>query len=153
MKTSVSAQRLIDAPADVLYHCIADYVEHHRPDGFLPPAFSDLEILRGGVGAGTEIRFVINAGGRRRTVTATVTEPVPGRRLVETGSGIETTFMVEPTVRGTWVRFDTTIDDAGLQGVLSRLFAARIFEPVFDDELRRLEDYAKLHPSIAAEAA
>ena len=61
--------------------------------------------------------------------------------------------MVEPTVRGTWVRFDTTIDDAGLQGVLSRLFAARIFEPIFEDELRRLEDYAKLHPSIAAEAA
>jgi hypothetical protein len=153
MKARVSAQRLIDAPADVLYHCLADYVEHHRPDGFLPPAFSDLEILHGGVGAGTEIQWVINAGGRRRTVTATVTEPVPGRRLVETGSGIETTFMVEPTVRGTWVRFDTTIDDRGLQGVLTRLFAARIFEPVFEDELRRLEDYAKAHASIATEAA
>jgi len=153
MKATVSAQRLIDAPADVLYHCIADYVEHHRPDGFLPPAFSHLEILRGGVGAGTEIRFVINAGGRRRTVTGTVTEPVPGRRLVETGSGIETTFMVEPTVRRTWVRFDTTIDDAGLQGVLSRLFAARIFEPIFEAELRRLEDFARLHPSLAAKAA
>lgn len=153
MKTRFSAQRLIDAPADVLYHCIADYVAHHRPDGFLPPAFSDLEVLRGGVGAGTEVRWVINAGGRRRTVNATVSEPVPGRRLVETGSGIETIFMVEPTIRGTWVRFDTTIDDGGLQGVLSRLFAARIFEPVFEDELRRLEDYAKAHPSLAAEAA
>jgi|SRR5215207_8916163 len=153
MRARVSAQRLIDAPADVLYHCLADYVEHHRPDGFLPPAFSDLEILRGGVGAGTEIRWVINAGSRRRTVTATVTEPVPGRRLVETGSRIETTFMVEPTVRGTWVRFDTTIDDRGLQGVLTRLFAARIFEPVFEDELRRLEDYARAHPPIAAAAA
>ena len=90
MKARISAQRLIDAPAEVLYHCIADYVEHHRPEGFLPPAFSDLEILRGGVGAGTEVRWVINAGGRRRTVSATVSEPVPGRRLVETGSGIET---------------------------------------------------------------
>ena len=153
MQTRFSAQRLIDAPADVLYHCIADYVEHHRPDGFLPPAFSDLEILRGGVGAGTEVRWVINAGGRRRTVTATVTEPVPGRRLVETGSGIETTFMVEPTIRGTWVRFDTTIDDGGLQGVLTRLFAARLFGPVYEDELRRLEGYAKAHPLLAAEAA
>jgi Polyketide cyclase / dehydrase and lipid transport len=147
MKTHVSSQRLIDAPADVLYHCIADYVEHHRPDGFLPPSFSDLEILRGGVGAGTEVRWVIDAGGRRRTVQATVSEPVPGRRLVETGSGIETTFTVDATRRGTWVRFDTTIDDRGLQGVLSRLFAARILGPVYEEELRRLEDYAKAHPS------
>jgi hypothetical protein len=153
MKTHISAQRLIDAPAEVLYHCIADYVEHHRSEGFLPPEFSDLEVLRGGVGAGTEIRWVINAGGRRRTVTATISEPVPGRRLVENGSGIETTFMVEPTSRGTWVRFDTTIDDGGLQGVLTRLFAARLFGPVYEEELRRLEDYARIHPSIAASAA
>src|SRR6188474_521593 len=153
MKTRISAQRLIDAPAAVLYHCIADYVEHHRSEGFLPPEFSDLEVLRGGVGAGTEIRWVINAGGRRRTVTATISEPVPGRRLVENGSGIETTFMVEPTSRGTWVRFDTTIDDGGLQGVLTRLFAARLFGPVYEEELRRLEDYARIHPSIAASAA
>jgi Polyketide cyclase / dehydrase and lipid transport len=153
MKTRISAQRLIDAPAEVLYHCISDYVQHHRPEGFLPPAFSDLEILRGGVGAGTEVRWVINAGGRRRAVSATISEPVPGRRLVETGSEIETTFMVEPTSRGTWVRFDTTIDDGGLQGVLTRLFAARMFVPVYEEELRRLEVYARAHPSIAAEAA
>jgi len=36
MKTTISAERLIEAPPDVIYHCIADYREHHRPDGFLP---------------------------------------------------------------------------------------------------------------------
>jgi hypothetical protein len=147
MKATVSRERLIDAPPDVLYHCIADYRDHHRPEGFLPPAFTEFEILHGGVGAGTEIRQVVEAGGRRRTVTATVSEPEPGRKLVETGSGIETTFTIKPSGSWTRVRFDTTFDEGGLQGVLSRLFAARILGPIYEDELRRLEDYAKAHPS------
>ena len=61
--------------------------------------------------------------------------------------------MVGPTIRGTWVRFDTTIDDGGLQGVLSRLVAARILGPVYEEELRRLRGYARAHPSLAAERA
>jgi hypothetical protein len=52
-----SVERLVDAPAEVVYHCLADYREHHRAGGFLPPVFTDLQVLRGGVGAGTVIRF------------------------------------------------------------------------------------------------
>ena len=77
MKTRFGAERCIDAPALVVYHCLADYREHHRPGGFLPPAFEQLEIVRGGVGAGTEYRFVMAVGGRRRAVSTTVSEPVP----------------------------------------------------------------------------
>jgi hypothetical protein len=150
MKASVSAERWMHAPADVIYHCIADYREHHRPDGFLPPAFSELEIERGGVGAGTELRWVVMAGGRCRAITATVSEPDPGRRIVETGSGVETIFSVEPTADGARVRFDTTIDDPGIQGLLNRLFLARTLAPIYDDELRRLEEYAKVHRAFMA---
>lgn len=150
MKANVSAERLMHVPPDVIYHCIADYREHHRPDGFLPPAFSELEIDRGGVGAGTELRWVVTAGGRRRAITATVSEPEPGRTLVETGSGVETVFSVEPTRDGARVRFDTTIDDPGIQGLLNRLFLARTLAPIYDDELRRLEDYAKVHRAVMA---
>jgi hypothetical protein len=145
MRARVAAERFMDAPADVIYHCIADYREHHRPEGFLPPAFREFEIERGGVGAGTELRWVVEAGGRRRAVTATVSEPVPGRTLVETGSGIQTTFTVEPVDGGTRVRFDTVIDEAGVQGFLNRLFARRILGPLYEDELRRLENYARVH--------
>ena len=148
MKTRFGAERRIDAPAAMVYHCLADYREHHRPGGFLPPAFEQLEITRGGVGAGTEYRLVMAVGGRRRALSATVSEPVPGHRLVETGSGIETTFTVEQAVDGAHVRFDTVIDEGGLQGILSRLFAARTFGPIYRDELRRLEDHVKTHPSI-----
>ena len=146
MKATVSAERLMNAPPEVIYHCIADYREHHRPDGFLPPAFSDFEIARGGVGAGTELSWVVEAGGRRRTVNATISEPEPGHTLVESGSGIETVFTVEPSGDGARVRFDTVIDDAGLQGLLNRLFVGRVLGPIYADELRRLEDYAKAHP-------
>ena len=141
----------MDAQADVIYHCIADYREHHRPEGFLPPAFCDFEIDRGGIGAGTELHWVVDAGGRRRTVTATISEPVPGRTLVETGPGIQTTFTVEPMDRGARVRFDTVIDEAGLPRVLNRLFAGRILGPIYEDELRRLEDHASAHGSCTGE--
>ena len=146
MKTRIGAERLIDAPAVVVYHLLADYQEHHRPGGFLPPAFEQLAITRGGVGAGTEYRLTIALGGRRRAVSTTVSEPVPGHKIVETGSGIETTFTVEQTVEGAQVRFDTVLDAGGLQGILNRLLAARVIGPIYEDELRRLEDHAKAHP-------
>jgi hypothetical protein len=46
------------------------------------------------------------------------------------------------------VQFDTVIDEGGLQGVLNRLFAARMLRPIYEDELRRLKDHAKAHPPI-----
>lgn len=145
MRTSIAAERLMDAPADVIYHCIADYREHHRPGGFLPPAFSDLEILRGGVGTGTEYRLMMDLGGRRRAMTASVNETAPGREIVETAPGIQTTFTVDPTDRGVRVRFDTVMEDDGLTGILNRLFAKRLLGPIYDDELRRLEEHARAH--------
>ena len=146
MQTKFGAERLIDAPAEVIYHLIADYRVHHRPEGFLPPAFSDQEILRGGVGAGTELRYTLTAGNRPRVVTSLISEPEPGRRLVETAPGIETTVTVEPAAGGTRVRFDTVLEESGVQGWLTRLFAARLIAPIYKDELDRLEALATAHP-------
>ena len=150
MKAHVAAERLMDVSPEAVYHCIADYREHHRPEGFLPAGFTDFEILRGGVGAGTELRWVVDAGGRRRGVHATISEPEPGRTLVETAPDIVTTFSVEPAPTGARVRFDTVIEDPGVQGVLTRLFASRILRPLYDEELRRLEAYARYHGAPAA---
>jgi Polyketide cyclase / dehydrase and lipid transport len=148
MRTKFGAERHIDAPAEVIYHLLADYREHHRPEGFLPPAFSDQEILSGGVGAGTELRYTLTTGGRPREITSRISEPVPGRVLVETAEGVETTFTVEPSGTGTRVRFDTVLDEAGIQGLMARLFAARLLAPVYEDELDRLEAMAKSHRSM-----
>ncbi|HEV7663113.1 MAG TPA: SRPBCC family protein [Chloroflexota bacterium] len=141
----LAAERVIDAPADVVYHCIADYREHHRPGGFLPPVFSDLQVQRGGVGAGTIISFKTTLGGRTRGVTQSVTEPEPGRVLVESGGGAQTTFTVEPEQQRCRVRFDTILEADGLSGLLTRLFAPRMLRPVYADELERLEQLAQRH--------
>ena len=60
----VSAEAMVDAPADRVYLYLADMRDHHPR--FLPPAFSDFQVESGGVGAGTVTRFKITAGGRTR---------------------------------------------------------------------------------------
>src|SRR5438477_8871512 len=92
MKTNFSAERVIQAPADVVYRCLADYTQHHRPGGFLPPAFSNQEVLSGGVGDGTVVRLSVTLGGRTNTMTARISEPAPGRMLVEDGQRVRTIF-------------------------------------------------------------
>jgi hypothetical protein len=149
MQTRVSAERVVDAPAAVVYHLIADYQEHHRPEGFLPPAFSNLVVERGGVGAGTAIRFTMGLAGRMQTTTATITEPEPGRVLLETGPGVQTWFTVEPAGdQRARVRFDTVLEAGGLQGLLTRLFAPCLLRSIYADELGRLERSAQAHPAL-----
>jgi hypothetical protein len=148
--TRFSAERLMDAPADVVYHCIADYRHHHCPDGFLPPAFSDFHVERGGYGAGTVFSFTMTLAGSSRRSMAEVSEPEPGRVLVERGPQVRTTFTVEPEGGRARVRFDTVINASGLEGLLTRLFAARLLGPLYSDELERLERYANAHTRTTA---
>jgi hypothetical protein len=152
MKSKFGAERRMDVPAQVAYHCLADYREHHRPDGFLPPAFSAFEISRGGVGAGTEASWTVDLGGQTRRMTAVITEPEPGRRLVETGDGVVTTFTVAPSGGGCVVRFDTVFDEPGLSGLFLRLFIGRMLAPLYADELARLDTYAHNHGPVASAA-
>ena len=150
MRTTITAERRMRAPADAIYHAIANYRDHHRPGGFLPPQFSDMQIAKGGVGAGTEVSWVLETGGRPRRISAVISEPVPGRRLVETAPGIVRTFIVEPAPGGALVRFDTVIDEGGVTGLLTRLLGRRLLVPVYEDELARLEEYAADLARLAA---
>ena len=151
MQTKLSAERVVDAPAEVVYHLISDYSEHHRaaPEGFLPPAFTDLVVEQGGVGQGTVVRFTSRLGGRSQTVTAAISEPQPGRVLVETSPGLETTFTVEPAgADRANVRFDTVIEAGGLTGLVTRLFAPGMLRPVYSQELDSIERHAKAHAAL-----
>jgi|SRR6266498_2860341 hypothetical protein len=143
MRAHFSAERLIDAPANVVYRCLADYSQHHRPGGFLPPAFSNQEILSGGIGDGTVIRLSVRLAGRTNSLTTRITEPEPGRVLVEDSQNVQTTFTVQPEVDKSRVRFDTVLEAGGLQGLMNWLFAARLLRPLYTDELDRLECYAQ----------
>ena len=144
---TVSAERAIDAPATTVYGFIADMREHHPR--FLPPAFSDFQVESGGVGAGTIIRFTVTAGGRSRQYRTVVTEPEPGRVMIEsdTTSSTVTTTTVTPRDDNTClVRFSTTWDGAGgVGGIFERIFAPRVMRGIYADELERLNAYARAH--------
>src|SRR5215470_9242714 len=147
-RMQVSAERTVDAPADTVYRYIADMREHHPR--FLPPAFSDFQVESGGVGAGTVIRYKLTAGGRTREYRAKVAEPEPGRILTEsdTGSSSVTTFTVSPQGAASVVRISSSWDGAGgIGGLFERMFAPRVLRDIFEDELKRLDAYAREHRS------
>ena len=141
-KVVASAERGIDAPADEVYGYLADMHQHQR---FLPPAFSDFQVEQGGVGEGSVTSFKATAGGRTRSYRMRVTEPVPGRTLVESdaNSSLVTTFNVEPQGGQSLVRISTSWDGAsGIGGFFERTFAPRALRRLYLDELDRLNAYA-----------
>ena len=143
MRTTITAERELDAPAPVVYHLLADYRTTIVRRASCRPPSPTSRSSRAASGDGTEARWTVDAGGRR-TITATITEPVPGHTLLETADGLTTTFTVDPTEAGARVRFETVIDEPGVRGVLTRLFAPQS-APLYADELTRLGDYAHTH--------
>ena len=133
----------MDAPADTVYCYHADMREHHPR--FLPPAFSDFRVESGGIGAGTDMRFKMTAGGRTREYRMKVAEPERGRVLTESDmeSSAVTTFTVSPRGSASLVRISTAWDGAG---GIRRPFRADVraesLHAIYADELKRLDAYA-----------
>jgi uncharacterized protein YndB with AHSA1/START domain len=145
----VAAEAPIAAPADRVYRILVDYRLHHP--NILPPAFSDVTVEEGGVGAGTVIRYKITAGGRTRSYRMRVSEPDPGHILLETddASSLATTFTVTPEGDNSRVAIETTWQGAaGFGGLMERFFAPRVLKGLYADELARLDRYARDHPAI-----
>lgn len=137
----VSKSAEIGAPADRLYEIIADY-RHGHPK-ILPPAFTGLTVEAGGVGAGTRIRVGMRVFGRVMTFPAEVSEPHPGRVLVERNFGERpsvTTFTVDRLDGGrSRVTISTELPArGGLAGRLERFFTRRFLEPLYAAELVKL---------------
>jgi uncharacterized protein YndB with AHSA1/START domain len=141
-KVEASAERTIDAPAGQVYGYLADMHQHPR---FLPPAFSDFKVEEGGVGAGTVTSFAVTAGGRTRNYRMRISEPEPGRTLVESdaNSSLVSTFNVDPQGDKSLVRISTSWDGAGgIGGFFERTFAPKALHRMYLDELERLNAYA-----------
>jgi hypothetical protein len=135
----ISVSAPISAPAYLLYGIIADYRAGH-PRILPPQYFGRLDVLAGGRGAGTRIRFEMKAFGRTTIGMAEVSEPVPGRELRETLSdGIVTTFLVEPVgLDDSRVTISTTYHRNGVRGWLEKLIAPRYLRRVYTAELAQL---------------
>lgn len=127
---------MINAPAKVVYGIIADYRVGH-PSILPKQYFGPIEVLKGGNGAGTQIRFQMMAPGRKDTFIADITEPEPGSLLVEShhleekpSAKSATTFRVEPVDDGhkSRVSFATEIQVSNwLEGFLAGTFLRRVY--------------------------
>jgi hypothetical protein len=140
-----AASAVIPAPPPVVYRILADYREGHP--SILPPVyFRDLRVEEGGIGAGTRIAFDMRVFGNTRSFRASVSEPEPGRRLVETdaASGVATSFLVEPTDRedSSRVTIATRYRKAGPAGWIEQWLAPRFLRRVYAAELALLADRA-----------
>lgn len=139
---AITASREIAAPPQRVYALLADYREGHLK--ILPrPPFGELIVEKGGVGTGTVIRFTMRLGGRTQHFRAYVTEPQPGRLLVETDlqRGSLTSFSVDSLDGG--LRCRVTISTqlpigGGPLGMLQKYFVKRLLPPVYAKELELL---------------
>lgn len=141
----VSAKARINAPADRVYSIIADYRNGHPH--ILPKQFGPLIVDAGGYGAGTVIRFSIVALGRKTNFRAVVSEPQPGRVLVERNdppNDSVSTFTVESCGPS---ECDVTIATEmprrpGIFGAIEKFTATRVMNGMYRDELKLLEAVA-----------
>jgi hypothetical protein len=142
----VSASRRVSAPAARVYDIIADYRVGHP--SILPRSFRNLRVDEGGRGAGTTFQMDVHAFGRKDTMRAAVTEPQPGRVLVERDLDrpTVTTFTVE---RGAHdgeaiVTFDTELQSrAGVLGAIERWLSTAFLKRVYREELANLDAVAQ----------
>jgi hypothetical protein len=139
----VAAEAVIDAPPAAAYAVIADYRDGH-PHILPRPPFVSLDVEQGGVGAGTVIGFSMRMLGTTRTMRAAITEPEPGRVLVESDldGDVVSTFTVDPVEDGRKARvtIETELNVLGRPlGWLQRWLVTRLLRPVYVREIAQLE--------------
>ena len=138
----ISASAVIPARRERVYSLISNYRDGHPR--ILPKQFSNLTVEQGGVGAGTVIRFQMSLWGRKRTFRAAITEPEPGRVLVETDldtNGAVTTFTIGPGTApaDSNVTISTTLPvRSGFLGRIERAMATMLLRPIYVRELENL---------------
>jgi len=141
---------IIPAPADHIYRILADY-RHAHPQILPKPYFEEIVVEEGGQGAGTVFRLGMNVLGTKRDFHEVVTEPVPGRVLVETdqATGQSSTFTLEPFGDGQQTRVTIATDfpaRPGLAGLLERWLNPPITRRIFQQELELLTQYVQARP-------
>jgi hypothetical protein len=143
----VEVSEVVPAPAGKVYAVLADYREGHP--AILPqPYFREMVIEQGGQGAGTIIRVAMDVMGVKRHYRMAVSEPEPGRMLVENDpeAGVKTTFTVAPLNGGqrSLVTIATeTQTQGGLQGLMERFINPPITRRIYRQELQQLAEYVQ----------
>jgi hypothetical protein len=149
----VEMSHVIDASPAQLYAIVRDY--HVGHPAILPKEYftKGLTVEQGGVGAGTIIRTSVTMWGNEYPFRAIVSEPEPGRLLVETDteSGQYTHFIFEPLNGGrqTRVTFASEFPMVkGFMGLIQRLSMPSIVRKMYVKELHNLAEYAQAQVAV-----
>jgi hypothetical protein len=146
--TEVSA--VIDAPPAEVYAIFADYRTAH-PQIVPKPTFGDIIVEKGGQGAGTVYRTSVTVMGQRIDYYMTVSEPEPGRKLVEVDEkqGLTTSFIVDPLEGGKKCRVTLATDwtpKPGIIGWIEKFSTPGIMRKLYTTELENVQAYVKKQP-------
>jgi len=144
-RTVVAVSSTIQAPPGRVYSVIRNYREHH-PRILPREYFRDLTVSQGGIGAGTHASVEMRVLGVRRTLRFVVSEPSPGRVLVEatTDGSTVTTFTVEPEGEGaaTHLTFSTEFTTRkGLAGAIELTTTSFMLRRIYRKEQQQLARY------------
>jgi Polyketide cyclase / dehydrase and lipid transport len=146
---NVKAAAVLDARPEDVYATIADY-QHGHPNILPKENLYDLQVERGGYGAGTIIRFKAKVLGVEQSFYQRVSEPEPGRVLVEQDidsvQNVMTTFTVTPVEQEqrSHVEISTTMNTSpGFKGFIERIVVPIINPRVYRKELKLLEAVAQ----------
>ncbi len=144
----ISAENTLDAAPSVVYSVIADYRTGH-PLITPKPYFQGIQVESGGVGAGTLITVTMRVFGVTSQLHHKISEPEPGRVLVESDlddEASQTIFTVVPANGGKQAHVDistTMRGHPGIRGQIERWLIPFIMRPVYQKELRLLEAVAQ----------
>ena len=145
----VKAAAVLDARPEDVYAAIADY-RHGHPNIVPKENIYDLQVERGGYGAGTIIRFKVKVLGVEQSMYQRVSEPEPGRVLVEQDidsvQNAITTFMVDPIENDqrSHVEISTVMNTSpGFRGFVERIIVPIVNPQMYRKELKLLEAFAQ----------
>lgn len=141
--TEVSA--VIDAPPAQVYALFADYRNAH-PQILPKPEFGELIVEKGGKGAGTVYRTSVTVMGMRTDYTMEVTEPEPGRVLMESDKklGVVTSFIIEPIEGGQKSHVTLATDwtpSSGIKGWIEKVSTPGVMRKLYTTELQNVQEY------------
>jgi uncharacterized protein YndB with AHSA1/START domain len=157
---TVKADAILNAQPEDVYATIADYRQGH-PRILPKENLYDLQVEAGGYGEGTVMRFKARTWGMEQSFHHRVTEPEPGKVLVEQDVDptirpqVTTTFTVTPVEQGAKSRVEistTMVSSAGLKGLVERFVVSRANPPVYRKELKLLESVAQQRGASQQEA-
>lgn len=141
----VEASQVIDAPPEAVYAVLSDYKVGHP--AILPKQFSNLTVEKGGKGEGTIIHFTVTVFGQQSHYRQAVSEPEPGRVLVETDldiAGQVTKFVFEPLQGGQQTHLTISTEypvKPGFQGWMESLMLPPIASRMYQEELGLIAEY------------